>query len=115
MEPNTKAAAAITPTSRGDGPPWMPVSCTFAWPFPRASSHRLTGTATTPATASAKDSEPQKSTSSRPACMAPGMASMTALSTISMVAMLSVSEASAIGTTTLSARPARSSGRLVSE
>ena len=47
--------------------------------------------------------------------MAPGMASMTALSTISMVAMLSVSEASAIGTTTLRARPARSSGRLVSE
>ena len=39
---------------------------------------------------------------------------MIALSTISMVAMLSVSEASAIGTTTLKARPARSSGRLVS-
>ena len=46
--------------------------------------------------------------------MAPGMASMTPLSTISIVAMLSVSEASAIGMTTPSARPARSSGRLVS-
>ena len=39
---------------------------------------------------------------------------MIALSTISIVVMLSVSEASAIGTTTDSASPARSSGRLVS-
>ena len=39
---------------------------------------------------------------------------MIALSTISIVVMLSVSEASAIGTTAESARPARSSGRLVS-
>ena len=39
---------------------------------------------------------------------------MIALSTISIVAMLSVSEASAIGITALSASPARSSGRLVS-
>ncbi len=38
---------------------------------------------------------------------------MIALSTISIVAMLSVSEASAIGTTAASASPARSSGRLV--
>ncbi len=37
-----------------------------------------------------------------------------ALSTSSMTAMLSVSEASAIGTTTPSASPARSSGMLVS-
>ena len=38
---------------------------------------------------------------------------MIALSTISIVAMLSVSEASAIGTTVASARPARRSGKLV--
>ena len=50
-----------------------------------------------------------------PASIAPGMASMSALSTISMTAMLKVSVASAIGTTALSARPARSSGRLVRE
>ena len=39
---------------------------------------------------------------------------MIALSTISIVVMLSVSEASAIGITADSASPARSSGRLVS-
>jgi hypothetical protein len=39
---------------------------------------------------------------------------MMALSTTSMTAMLSVSEASAMGTTALMARPARSSGRPVS-
>ena len=39
---------------------------------------------------------------------------MIALSTTSMTAMLTVSEASAIGITTESARPARSSGMLVS-
>jgi hypothetical protein len=42
-----------------------------------------------------------------------GTASMMPLSTISIVAMLSVSAASAIGTTADSAIPARSSGRLV--
>ena len=40
---------------------------------------------------------------------------MIRLSTISMTAIESVSEASAIGMTVASARPARSSGRLVSE
>ena len=43
-----------------------------------------------------------------------GDATTIALSTISMTAMLSVSEASAIGMTAPSARPARSSGTLVS-
>jgi hypothetical protein len=43
------------------------------------------------------------------------MATTIALSTTSMTAMLNVSVASAIGTTAESARPARSSGRLVSE
>jgi hypothetical protein len=38
---------------------------------------------------------------------------MVALSTSSIVAMLNVSEASAIGMTAASAKPARSSGRLV--
>ena len=28
--PNTKPAAASAPTSRGEGPPWMPVLCTAA-------------------------------------------------------------------------------------
>ena len=41
--PNRPAAAAITPTTVGDGPPWMPVACTAAWPLPRCSSQRLTG------------------------------------------------------------------------
>ncbi len=45
--------------------------------------------------------------------MAPGTTRMIRLSTTSIVAMLSVSEASAIGTTAANARPARSSGRLV--
>ena len=40
---------------------------------------------------------------------------MIALSTISMIAIEKVSVASAIGTTVASARPARSSGMLVSE
>ena len=39
---------------------------------------------------------------------------MIALSTTSMIAMLSVSVASAIGTTAANAMPARSSGQLVS-
>ncbi len=56
----------------------------------------------------------QKSVLSSPASIAPGIASMIALSTTSIVAMLSVSEARAIGITAPSARPARSSGRLVS-
>ena len=46
--------------------------------------------------------------------MAPGIASMIALSTISMSVMLAVSAASAMGITAPSAKPARSSGRLVS-
>ena len=46
--------------------------------------------------------------------IAPGISSMMALSTISMIAIEMVSEASAIGMTAVSARPERSSGRLVS-
>jgi hypothetical protein len=46
--------------------------------------------------------------------MAPGISSMIVLSTISMIAIERVSEASAIGTTADSAIPERSSGRLVS-
>ena len=88
----------------------MPVSCTTAWPLPRAISQRLTGTATTPAIASANARLPQNSRSPRPASIAPGTSSTIALSTTSIVAMLSVSEASAIGTTAASASPARSSG-----
>ena len=70
--PNTNATATIAPTMRGSGPPWMPVRCTAAWPFPRAISQRLTGTATTKATDSANDSEPQNSSAPRPDSIAPG-------------------------------------------
>jgi hypothetical protein len=66
------------------------------------------------AIASAKASVPQNSTLSSPASIAPGTSRMIALSTISITAMLSVSEAGAIGMTAPSANPARSSGRLVS-
>ena len=91
----------------------MPVWWTAAWLLPRASSQRLTGTVATNAIASEKASEPQKSSALRPASMAPGTASTMALSTTSIVAIDSVSEARAIGITAPSARPARSSGRLV--
>ena len=103
------------PTTRGDGPPWMPVSCTTACPFPRAISQRLTGSAKNPAITSATASDPQNSRSPSPAWSAPGMATTIRLSTISMTPIESVSEASAIGTTAANAMPARSSGRLVSE
>ena len=106
---------AIAPTSRGDGPPWMPVSCTTAWPLPRAISQRLTGSAKAPAITSATERLPQNRTSPSPASIAPGMINRIALSTISITAIESVSDASAIGTTVASAKPARRSGRLVSE
>ena len=104
----------IAATTGIGGPPWMPVSWTTAWPLPRAISQRLSGTVTMPATDSANARLPQNRMLSSPSSMAPGISTMIALSTISMVAMLSVSEASAIGITTERARPARSSGRLVS-
>jgi hypothetical protein len=78
-------------------------------------SQRLTGRAAAPATTNEKERLPQKSSVPRPADIAPGIATMIALSTISIMAMLAVSEAKAIGTTAPSAKPARSSGRLVSE
>ena len=81
-------AAVDAPTTRGGGPPWMPVSWTAAWPLPRASSQRLTGTVSTNATASANERLPQKRTFVRPASIAPGIASMIALSTTSITAML---------------------------
>jgi hypothetical protein len=111
--PNTAATAAIAPTTRTGGPPWIPVLWTATWPFPRLISQRLTGNAMKPAITRATERAPQKSASSTPACIAPGIATMIALSTISIVAMLNVSDASAIGMTALNARPARRSGRLV--
>jgi hypothetical protein len=92
----------------------MPVSWTTAWPFPRAISQRFRGSANAPATTSATDSAPQKSTSPTPASMAPGTSSMIPLSTISMTAIEAVSDASAIGMTAAIVKPARNSGRLVS-
>ena len=67
-----------------------------------------------PAITSATDRVPQKSTSPSSASSAPGISTMKALSTISMTPMLTVSVASAIGTTAANAKPARSSGQLVS-
>jgi len=64
---------------------------------------------------SAAASAAQKPGSSRPASIAPGIATMIALSTISMIAIETVSLASAIGTTDPSAMPERSSGSDVSE
>ena len=92
----------------------MPVSCRTAWPLPRVINQRLTGRAMAPAMTRATERLPQKRVLVRPASMAPGMASMIALSTISITVMLSVSTASAIGITAESARPARSRGMLVS-
>ncbi len=74
----------------------------------------MTGKATRPAIAKATDRLPQNSTSPTPASIAPGIARTITLSTISMVAIESVSEARAIGMTVATARPARSNGRLVS-
>ena len=98
--------ATIAPTTGIGGPPWMPVSCTTAWPLPRAISQRLTGhgddagdrrarTRGCPRTAGCRARPPSR----------PGSSSMIALSTISITVMLSVSEASAIGTTTREREP----------
>ena len=89
------------------------VMCTTAWPRPRAISQRLTGYAATKATASANARLPQKSGSSSPASIAPGMTRSTALSTISITAIEIVSAASAIPAAAPSASPERSSGTAV--
>ncbi len=113
--PKAAASAAMNATTRVGGPPCTPVSCSTAWPLPFVISQRLTGKATTPATTRATDSAPQKRMSPTPAPIAPGISSMSPLSTTSMTAIEKVSVARAIGTTVASAKPARSSGRLVSE
>ena len=58
---------------------------------------------------------PQKRKLSSPASIAPGIASMIALSTISMIVIEIVSEANAIGATAASVMPDRSRGIEVSE
>jgi hypothetical protein len=50
-----------------------------------------------------------------PASIAPGISKTTALSTISMTVIETVSAANAIGSTALGASPDRSSGAVVSE
>ena len=86
---------------------------TTAWPLPRASSQRLTGNANTPAMSSATARLPQNTgRPDRRPCA--GDQQDDALSTISIVVIESVSEASASGATRRRVRPARSSGRLVS-
>jgi hypothetical protein len=57
----------------------------------------------------------QNPTSLGVASRGPGIASIIVLSTISMIVIETVSEASAIGAAAASAIPARTSGRLVSE
>jgi hypothetical protein len=37
--PKMNVIAAAIATRRGEGPPWMSVSCMTAWPLPRAISH----------------------------------------------------------------------------
>jgi len=58
-------------------------------------SHRTTGNAAIPARSNDKTRLPQNKGSPGPAFMAPGIAHMTALSTISMIAIDAVSEANA--------------------
>src|SRR5690606_3126287 len=70
-------------------------ACTTAWPLPRAISQRLTGNAATPAITSAAARLPQNNGESSDASIAPGIASMTRLSTISMMVIEAVSAASA--------------------
>jgi hypothetical protein len=77
-------------------------------------SARLTRNVGPQATASAIASEIQKSASPRPASIAPGQRRRTALSTISIVAMESVSATRAIPTAAPSAVPARRSGIMLS-
>ena len=77
----------------------MPVSCTAAWPLPRAISQRLTGKAKTPATTRANGEAAPEEHVVEAGLHRAGDGEMIALSTISIVAMLSVSEASAIGMT----------------
>ena len=108
------ATAAIAPTVCGDGPPWMPVSWSTAWPLPRAISLRFTGKAATPAMTSATDRAAPEEHVAEPGLDRSRDQEMIALSTTSMIAMLTVSVASAIGTTAANAKPARSSGQLVS-
>ena len=83
--------------------------------FPARISARLTRNVGPHATASAIASEIQKSASPSPASIAPGHRSRTALSTISIVTIDSVSATSAIPIAAPSAVPARSSGINVSE
>jgi hypothetical protein len=77
-------------------------------------SHRFTGNAATQAIARATARLPQKRISPRPASIAPGIASITALSTISITVMETVSAASASDIAARNAIPAPSSGRSVS-
>src|SRR5680860_779292 len=89
----------MTPTSRGEGPPWMPVSCTAVCPFPLAMSHRFTGKAATPAIANATDREPQKSSLVRPASMAPDTSSIATMEGVDNAIMLSIPGAMEAGLT----------------
>ena len=77
-------------------------------------SQRFTGKAATAATANAKARLPQNSKLSRPASIAPGMASMMPLSTISIVVIEAVSAANASRAAAGKGSPAASSGRIVS-
>jgi hypothetical protein len=77
-------------------------------------SQRLTGTVTMKATASANASEPQNSQLARPASIASGTtSSMTALSTIYMTVIETVSAARATGIAARSASPERMTGPMV--
>ena len=74
---------------------------------------RLTGTVSTKAITRESARLPQNSRSVSPACMAPGTASTTTLSTTSMVRIDTVSAASATPMAAFSGSPARSTGQTV--
>jgi hypothetical protein len=86
---------------------------TTAWPLPREISHRLIGTVSTNATALAVASDAQNTQLDMPASTAPGTASMTALSMISITVMDPVPAAGATFSAVLTSTPARSTPHMV--
>ena len=83
-----------------------------AWPLPFSSSWRFTGKATTKPTARLIGIVIQNNGLARPAFMAPGIISITALSANSIVAIDSVSAATTTPSAVLNATPAFKSVRI---
>jgi hypothetical protein len=77
-------------------------------------SQRTTGKATAPAMSSDRTRLAQKRNSPNPASIAPGITNITALSTISIIIIDTVSEAKASRSAARNATPDRSNGNMVS-